>query len=253
MKPVNILWNDPIVDKYKKLKSSNNSYLILESEKVINYASKQGIFFEEILSDQKYLDKNKHLLKITKKYYILDKKQLSKTIGYNTHGGVFALIQPPKIFHQDCDKIIYLDGLTSPENIGSICRSAAAFGFKKLLFDSKGSSPFLRRAIRVSTGHVLALQIEKVISPIDHIHQLKNDGFTIVSAHNSTQSISINNVKLPKRICLVIGSEGHGVSKEIINLSDKHIKINTDESVDHLNASIAASVLMFELSKESFL
>ena len=253
MKPINILWNDPIVEKYKKLKSNKDSLLILESEKVINFASRQGFVFEEILSDQNYLDKNKHLLKNTKKYYILDKKELSNTIGYNTHGGVFALIKQPKKTKENVDRIIYLDGLTSPENVGSISRSAAAFGFNKILFDSKGSSPYLRRAIRVSTGHVLALDIEKVTSPKERILELKSEGYSIISAHNSNQSKAVNQVKLPKRFCLVIGSEGHGISDNVIKLSDLHIKINTKENVEHLNASIAGSILMFELSKESFL
>ena len=244
MKEIN--FNDEILNKYKKQKNLvDDNYIILESEKVIIYAMKLGLTFEEVIAPIEFIKSYPNLN--SKNIYFTEKKLLSSLIGYNSHGGIFGLIKKPtsKLYYND--KILILDGLTSPENVGSICRSAAAFNFNTIIYSSKGINPFLKRCIRVSTGHILGLNIIKSNNLNEDIIKLKKLNFQIISAHNSPKSVDIISFKPDEKFALIIGSEGHGISRELIECSDKEIKINTTDKVEHLNASNAASILMFYL------
>lgn len=239
----NITADNPLIEKYKKLRKLNSNFLILESEKVILYALKMGLVLEEILSYPDFFQSNKNIH--SKRYYSIDKKYLNEIIGYKSHSGVFATILIPPEIETLSKRVIILDSLTSPENVGSICRSASAFGFKTVIYNSNGISPYLRRCIRVSTGHVLGLNIIKSNSLPLTIEKLKEDNFKIICAHNSINSNYLENIKNDyEKLAIVIGSEGHGITNEVIQISDLEIKISTHIDVDHLNASNAASIMM---------
>jgi RNA methyltransferase, TrmH family len=248
MKLIKLNSESNILDKYKKLKNYSEDYLILESIKVIQYAQKLNIQFEEVVSHHDFFKKNLEIN--SKNNYVIGKSELSNFIGYSSHSGVFALIKKPKPTNKLSSRILILDRLTSPENVGSIASSACAFGFKTIIFDNKGASPYLRRCIRVSTGHVLALNIKKSMSLESEIENLKSIGYEIICSHNSIKSKTLEeeNIKTEK-IAIIIGSEGHGVSDEIIKLADHELKINTDIDVEHLNASNASSIIMHHFKK----
>jgi len=243
MKIIKIINSDPILNKYKKLKKYDDNLIILESEKVILYAQKMGFEFEEIVSHDEFYVRNKKLK--SKNYFSLEKNDLSSFIGYKSHSGVFATIKVPPVELKLSNRVIILDKLTSPENVGSICRSASAFGFKTVIYHSNGVSPYLRRCIRVSTGHILGLNIIKSECLLKTVDELKKDKFNIICGHNSSRSIYLETNKNNfKNLALIIGSEGHGISQGLINRADYEIKISTREDVEHLNASNAASILM---------
>lgn len=246
MKIVTIKPDHHVLHKYQKLKKYHNDFIILESEKVITYALKIGIKLIEIVTNNDFLDKYPNLE--SEVIYVLDKKELKGFIGYNSHSGTFALAKKPEPSNSYHNRTLILDKLTSPENVGSICRSAKAFGFNTIIYNTKGISPHLRRCIRVSTGHILGLNIVPCTNLIELTKQMKKDNFEIVSAHNSESSIDINNY-IPKydKIAIIVGSEGHGISNELIQESDIEIKISTHKSVEHLNVANASSIIMSQL------
>ena len=242
-----------ILTKYTKSKNLKTDMLILESEKVVKYAFKLGFYFKELVATESFFNENKHFLDNCENAYIIDKQTQSKIIGYKTHGGVFGLIEPPQTKDISSNRVLWLDGLTSPENVGSISRSAAAFGFSDILYSRNGASPFLKRCIRVSTGHVLGLNIIKVVDQNKMIQTLKSKNYKIISVHNSNISNSLESLNHRDKLCLIIGSEGHGIDETLVSHSDEHIKISTSPSVEHLNASNAASIIMHYFSNINIL
>ena len=248
MNIIDIDGSHEVLNKYKKLKKNNDDFIILESEKVILYAHKLGIELIEIVTHNDFYEKLTNIKANTA--YRIDKNILSNIIGYKSHSGVFALASKPKIKDEYSDRVIILDNLTSPENVGSICRSASAFGFNTVIYNSKGTSPFLRRCIRVSTGHVLNLNIIKSRSLTEDIKLLRNSNFQVICSHNSKDAETLDELQnKEQKIALVIGSEGHGVSQEVISCCTNEVKISTDSSVEHLNASNAASIMMHHFKK----
>jgi TrmH family RNA methyltransferase len=77
---------------------------------------------------------------------------------------------------------------------------------------------------------------------------LKTKSYEIYSTANSPTAISIQNFRFTNFNCLIIGSEGHGISSELLSISDKTIKIDIDEQVAHLNAANAAAIFCYQLS-----
>lgn len=176
---------------------------------------------------------------------------LEQVAGFKVIYDVLFLAEKPKDYElsQLDTKIILLNGLTSPENVGSIVRSAAAFEINSIITDEKTCSPYLRRCIRVSTGNAFAMKTHHAINVRGDLKKLKELGYTILSTANVPGAVSINEYNFPEKCVVIIGSEGHGVDQDILTLSDIIVKIPINSQVAHLNAANAASIFLFKMSK----
>jgi tRNA G18 (ribose-2'-O)-methylase SpoU len=137
-----------------------------------------------------------------------------------------------------------LNGLTSPENVGAIVRTAAAFNVNSLIYDKKSCSPYLRRCIRVSMGNIFQLKVFESENLEDDLIKLKKLNYSIYSTANISGSVDYTNYSYPQKSALIVGSEGHGIDQNILNASDVILKIPINEEVAHLNASNAASIFL---------
>jgi RNA methyltransferase, TrmH family len=138
------------------------------------------------------------------------------------------------------NKILMLDDVQDPDNVGALIRSAAAFGFLHVIVSLKSADFYNEKVIRASKGAIFDVYLER--RPlVEAIHQLKHHGYQIIcaDAHNEKTS----NKTSP--IVLVLGNEGHGISQEIKELSDASIQIPT-QNVESLNVSVAGGILMYE-------
>ena len=189
------------------------------------------------------------------KVYIYTNENLAKSKGFKFHQKVIAIAKKPSLkpLSELGPKIIILNGLTSPENIGSIIRSAVGFGFNSLIYDHKTADPYLRRIIRVSMGNIFNIKIHKSDDLEKTMTVLKENYEILATCANTKESININHFNFSNNVGLIIGSEGHGIDKEIIKSSNHVIKIPIDDNVAHFNASIAASICMYEIARQSIL
>ncbi|MGZ3806619.1 MAG: TrmH family RNA methyltransferase [Bacteriovorax sp.] len=182
--------------------------------------------------------------------FIASKNILESVSGFKVEYDVLFLVEKPKDFklNELDDKIVLLNGLTSPENVGSIVRSCAAFKINSLIADEKTCSPFLRRCIRVSMGNVFSMKINHSKNIRDDLTTLKKLGYKIITTANIERAVSLTTFDFNSKCVLIIGSEGHGIDQDIIDLSDHVLKIVIDPQVAHLNASNAASIFLFHMS-----
>lgn len=182
--------------------------------------------------------------------FIANKEVLESIAGFKIHFEVLFLAEKPADFSLDKldDKIILLNGLSSPENVGSIVRSSAAFGVNSIVTDEKTCSPFLRRCIRVSMGNIFSMKTYHSKDLRFDLNQLKKLGYTIISTANIAQSKNLYDYEFPKKVVVIIGSEGHGVDQDIIDNSDVVLKIPINPQVAHLNAANAATIFLSKLS-----
>ena len=179
------------------------------------------------------------------------KDVLEKIAGFKIHFDVLFLIDKPAdtpLCELD-DRIILLNGLTSPENVGSIARSACAFNIKSIITDEHSCSPYLRRCIRVSMGNIFSMKTHHSKNIRHDLKELSLKGYTVLSTANLPTSIDLSAFSFPKKCILVIGSEGHGIEKDILEMSDVVLKINIDPQVAHLNAANAAAIFLSHMSR----
>lgn len=244
---------DQQISEFISLKQSSidEKYVVVESKNVFKKLFKKNIKIHKIFCTVENLEFiNEHCQNIDFPIYTAESELMKKVVGHKIHQGMMAVIDKPNFisFEQISGNIVVLNGLTSPENVGSIVRSCASFNIKTIIIDDKTCSPYLRRCIRVSTGNIFNINVYKSVNLEADLICLKNDGYTILSTANSPKAISLQDYTFAQNSAVIIGSEGYGADKEILDLSDNILKIDIDKEVTSLNAAIAASIVLYQMS-----
>lgn len=244
--------NDEDIAEFVSLKQSVHSKenVVVESKNVLKKLFKTDIKIHKLFTTIENLAFiNEHCLYIDFPIYTASNELMKQIVGHKIHQGMMALIDKPSFieFNEISGNIVVLNGLTSPENVGSIVRSCAAFGINTIVIDEKTCSPYLRRCIRVSTGNVFNIKVYKSHSLKNDLVALQQNGYTLVSTANEENAVSLDTFKFSKKSVIIIGSEGHGIEKEILKISDSILKIDIDEEVTSLNASIAAAIILYKI------
>ena len=141
-----------------------------------------------------------------------------------------------------------LEGITDSTNIGAIFRSAAALGIDAVLLTPTSCDPLNRRAVRVSMGSVFLVPWTWIDEPLQSLNDF---GFKTAAMALTDDSVSIDDACLAKeeKLAIIMGTEGDGLSNEVISSSDYVVRIPMSHDVDSLNVAAAAAVAFWELRK----
>ena len=155
----------------------------------------------------------------------------------------FMYIKKNKISNSN---FLVLDNLQDPNNLGAIIRSARAFNFNKI-YAINCVYPYLYKTIRSSMGYIFDIDFESV--SYEKFKEIKNsEDLFLYCADMNGENIN-STPKLSQTIGVCIGNEGNGVSDFISNICDKTISIKMNNSVESLNASVSAGIIMHKLSE----
>lgn len=173
------------------------------------------------------------------------------------HQGIFALIAPVKYIELDdfiykSDKkslIVLLDELEDPHNIGAIIRSAEIFGLSAVILTIQNSAPLTQTVVKSSAGAIFHIPIVKVSNLNNCIADLKSAGFWIYGLEADGDTLSEkSNINFPAAV--VVGSEGKGLRPLVRKNCDEILSIPQKGKINSLNASVAAGIVFYELSKK---
>lgn len=142
------------------------------------------------------------------------------------------------------NKVLILDGIQDPGNMGALMRSAKAFNFNTIFLCDGCVDIYNDKVIRASQGAIFKLNFITG----DKISFIKSLNDYVVYGTNVINGIDVRNVKIKEKVALIIGNEGRGISKEINDLGLKNLYIKLDNT-ESLNASVAGGILMYELNK----
>ncbi len=147
-------------------------------------------------------------------------------------------------------RIVILDKVMNPTNVGAIIRSAAALGMDAVILTPGCSDPLYRRAARVSMGTVF--QIDWTFSADESLDEIKSLGFRTVAMALKDNSLSISDPKLTnaEKLAVIMGTEGDGLSDETIADCDYTVKIPMFHGVDSLNVAAASAVAFYQLGNK---
>ena len=237
----------------KKYLEPNPGLFICESEKVIKRALAAGyepvsFFVEESkLSVVEAMELNEDV-----PVYYATFPVMKEITGYSLSGGVLSAMKRKKSpdaegFLNHHSKLVVLDDVENPTNVGAIFRSAAALGADGVLLTKACSDPLYRRAARVSMGTVF--QVDWMFIEGDIASLLKEQGFYVMAMALCDDAVSISDLDLPseKKRAIVLGNEDHGVSDEVLEHSDACVIIPMKEGVDSLNVAAASAVAFWEV------
>jgi 23S rRNA (guanosine2251-2'-O)-methyltransferase len=174
------------------------------------------------------------------------------------HQGIVArrteaeLISLPELLAAavETGRILILDCIQDPRNLGSILRSALAAGFTSVILTRERSAPLSGTVARTSAGAISQLQIVQVVNLADTLKLLKDEGFWIYGTVVDRGAASMYHTDFSGRIGLVIGSEGKGIRPLVQKQCDHLITIPMATDFDSLNASVAAALVMFEVVRQ---
>ena len=227
---------------------------IAESPKVIHVALNAGYEPLALLCERKHIEGDAASL-IERcgdiPVYTGERELLASLTGYTlTRGVLCAMRRPvPKSVEEVCQgakRIAVIDGVVDTTNIGAIFRSAAALGIDAVLLTPSSCDPLNRRAVRVSMGSVFLLPWTWLEAPISSLRTL---GFRTVAMALSDNSVPIDHPSLKDepQLAIVLGTEGDGLSKQVIQETDYVVRIPMWHEVDSLNVAAASAVAFWEL------
>jgi tRNA G18 (ribose-2'-O)-methylase SpoU len=196
----------------------------------------------------------------TVRVYVADKALLETLTGFTLYQGVLAMgrIPPQPTLAEVVEEsrrpllLAAVDGLSNAENVGALVRNCAAFGVSALVLDRTSSSPWLRRAVRSSMGTLFALPVVEAASLAGALGELRKRGVRCVAAHPRVPSRYLWQADLRENVCLVFGSEGHGISDRVLDACDDSVAIPMAGAVDSLNVAGAAAVFFAEAARQRF-
>ncbi len=144
---------------------------------------------------------------------------------------------------------VMLDGVTDVRNFGAIARTCECAGVDGIVIPTRGSVSVNADAVKTSAGALHTLPVCREQSLQKTVEYLKNSGFRIIAASEKGDKVyTTGNYTGP--ICLIMGSEGKGVSTEVLALCDEWLSIPILGQIDSLNVSVAAGVLIYEALKQ---
>lgn len=184
--------------------------------------------------------------------------QINKIIKEDiNHQGYLALASNHKKYNFDTflketkqnnklEKIIILDQLTDPHNIGAIIRSAVAFGVKYIITTEKNTPKDSSVIVKSSAGMSEIIDIIEVVNINNSIEELKKVGYFIIGMAGEAK-LNLKTIKNDSNYCLVVGNEGRGIRQLVKKNCDILCKIEMEEAVESLNVSVATAIALYQL------
>lgn len=148
--------------------------------------------------------------------------------------------------------VLVLDCIQDPQNFGTLCRSAVAFGVREVIRPRDRSVGVTPAVCRASAGAVEHLKIISVTNLARALTELKKHGFWIYGASLSDKSVSLQNVNPAPKTAVVLGSEAKGLRPLVAKTCDQLIKIPMVGDFDSLNVAQAGTVLLYDLNSKMF-
>lgn len=190
--------------------------------------------------------------------YVVEKAQLETLTGFKFYQGYMAAARVPTmrslelvLQEQPHPRLcVAVDGVCNAENIGTLIRTAAAFGGSLFLKGETSASPFLRRAVRSSMGAVFQLPIVESENLVSDLRVLKAAGVFCLAAHPHAKQRELPTLDLTRDLCIVLGSEGHGISPAVLQECDEAAGIPMAHQVDSLNVSCASAAFLYEAARQ---
>ncbi len=222
--------------KEKKYRDSVNAFLV-EGEHLVLEAYKAGLIKELILEKDRLFPINVPTTYVTNDI-------IHKISCLESPSDVMAVVSK-KEEDNIGEKILILDDIQDPGNLGTIIRSAVAFGIDTLVLSPNTVDLYNPKVIRSTQGMIFHLNI--IIRPLNEfIENLKKDNYKILGT-KVTSGIDVKDSKTYSHFALIMGNEGSGVKEEILDSCDECLYIKMNEECESLNVGVATSILLYEL------
>ncbi len=236
---------------------TEDGYCAIESVHIVEEAIRSGLKFRAVFFSETAAEKQaeKLLPQIGARVdvLVLPDKVFSGAVSTETPQGVAALV---KVKESDVDSalsalqpfVVGLAGVQDPGNLGTIVRSAEAFGATAVLLGEKTVSQFNSKTVRASAGSLFRMHTVRA-NLQDVVPKMRSHGIKVVGT-SSHKGMPLSEADLTGPVAVIIGSEGSGMPRELAEKVDFNVVIPHSPKVESLNAGVAASILLYEVSRQ---
>lgn len=234
---------------------------VAEGEKVVRRLIESKLEVVSVMLPAKWLpDFEQCLAHRTEdiRVFVGEKELLERLTGFSMYQGVLAVGKVPS--QPSLDTILQsrprpwlflaADELANAQNMGVLVRNCAAFAADAMLVGETCCSPFLRRAVRASMGTVFYLPLLELPSLAGTLRQLRALGIRCIAAHPHTDRRTLPQADFTGSCCIVLGSEGQGLSAAVLAECDEAVAIPMPPHVDSLNVGSASAVFLYEAVRQ---
>ena len=251
MKIIKSLQNQSIKDiaklKEKKYRDMTGLFII-EGEHLVKMAIEAGNI-ETILVDENALDR--YLDFISEDNTIIVNEAIVNKLSYTkSPQGIVGVVRKKELYMQGLSKVLVLDNLQDPGNVGTLLRSALAFNYNQVFISDDSVDIYNDKVIRASQGAIFKLNIKR--DSLENVFSiLKDEKFKIYATALTENSLFLEDLKPSKKCALVLGNEGNGISELSKKEADEIVKIKMSNRIDSLNVSVAGSIAMYYIKGEN--
>ena len=224
----------------KKYRDLTNTFIV-ETQHLVEEAEKYGIVKELFIVEDDFVDRNDT--------YFVTKEIMKKMSTMESPSNVLAICWKNDSKEIIGDKILLLDEIQDPGNLGTIIRSSVAFGVTTIVLSRDTVDLYNPKVIRATEEmfchiNIITMDLEEAIKII------KEKGI-IIYGTNVVSGTNIKEISNVSSFALIVGNEGNGVKKHIQMLCDDNLYIPMNDNVESLNVGIACSILLYELRSKN--
>ncbi len=242
---------NPLIKAMKELsaargRESANMFLV-EGEVMIREALKCGLKLHDIIATEKRID---IALEISADAIQVTEAVLQAACDTKTPQGMCATFDMPSPLsvHDLPDRIVALDGVQDPGNVGTIWRTADAAGFEALLIGAGSADPMSPKVQRSAMGSGFRVPISRTADLASSLSLLKEKGYSIICSDLNGKDF-YSRPDPGKKMVLVIGNEARGISDATRSEATMLVKLPMRGGAESLNAAVAAGIMMYELMR----
>lgn len=250
--------NNPLIKEIAKLSDKKHRESIglfaFEGRKLLEEAVKSGVGLQHVFVTERALPSLPS--GITCKITLVSDEVYEKISFEKSPEGIFSVANPLDKFHniyiiyrrEDFTEgsIFLLDGIRDPGNLGTVLRTASAFGCDTVVMSADCADVYNPKTVRASMGAVFRQKTVRVTDMVSTVAELRKSGRTVYAAALDKDSLSLFDVKADKSVCFIVGNEGNGIRPEVIAAASGTVIIPMEENTESLNAAIASAVLLYE-------
>jgi len=251
--------DDSRLAPYRELNQRNltrqSGLFIAEGDKVTERLIASRFPVDSLLAEAEWAERLAPRVPPQTPIYVAEQKLLKATIGFNFHRGVLGCGR--RLAGHTIDEIVRTGGdhatilvcpdVQDPTNLGSIIRSAAAFGCAGIALGGHCADPFSRRVLRVSMGAALHLPIVESRDLAADLDALQRAAYTLVATVTDPTAEPLAGFQRPEKLALLLGSEGHGLGPDWLSRCDRQVTIPMQLGIDSLNVAVAAAVFLYHV------
>lgn len=213
---------------------------------------------QEFIVEGEHLVEESYKNKVLKKIILLENTDIDIDVekiyvNHDVMKKISNLDSPPKVIgicklleeKEIGDRVLILDGIQDPGNLGTIIRSAVAFNIDTIILSNDTVDMYNSKVIRSTQGMLFYINIIRT-DLMEVLPELKRNNYTLYTT-NVTNGIDIKKCEKQNKFALIVGNEGNGVSKKVSDYADYTIYIKTNNNVESLNVAVATSILLYEL------